>query len=63
MVTVLKEEFLSPRSYKNETDFVYDADELEELTGDPVIIPSNWGEKEAPYNYKHSKEDLKQIIP
>lgn len=62
IATVCKEEFFSPRVYHNETDFVYDADEFEEIYEEKILIPSGWDDKEASSEYKHSKEDLKEII-
>lgn len=40
--TVLKENLLTPKTYVWETDFEYDAEELEQLHGEKIAIPSSW---------------------
>ena len=64
LFTVFKEEFLSPRVYVNQTDFEYNPNELEELIGEPVRMSEEvWNNPEVNVmEFKHSKEDLKQII-
>ena len=60
--TFITEEFLAPRSYYNETDFVYDPDELEELIGDKIDFPEGYNEKDVSPEYKQPKENLKELI-
>lgn len=60
--TVIKEDMFTPRTYYNETDFEYDPSEYEDLFGETIAIPSSWNEPAVTSGYKHSKEDLQQII-
>ena len=60
--TVLVEEFFHPRLYYNETDFQYDPEKYSEIYGEDIEEPSDWNVNEKPVNFKHSKEDMKEII-
>lgn len=60
--TVLREELFSPRTYINETDFVYDPDGFDELYGEHINISSEWSEPDVSPEYKQPKENLKVLI-
>ena len=60
--TVVREK-ITPQCYINETDFVYDIEEVRELYGNEYVIPAEWNVIQTNTSAKIKKQDKEVLIP